>query len=87
MPRQTGPKDWSPRDSEAARELRGRIKRAIERADREFWAEIAKSFPELKSGDFPSDKALEWREAVDNAVYWWLDWNHPKAALIRSLRR
>lgn len=86
MPRE-GPKDWSPGDSEAARELRKRIEKAIERADLAFWAEIAKSFPETTSGDFSPEQDIKWSRARDNAVYWWLDWNHPRPALIRSLRR
>jgi hypothetical protein len=67
--------------------LRDRINKAVEKADLAFWAEIAKAFPEAKSGDFPPDATFAWNRARDEAVYWWLIWNHPKSELIEQMHK
>lgn len=63
------------------------LKAAIENADLAFWAEIAKAFPEAKSGDFPPDAAFAWRKAMDEAVYNWLMFNHPCGEWINKVFR
>lgn len=66
--------------------LRDRVKEAVEQADLAFWAKIAKAFPEVKSGDFPPDATFAWNRARDEAVFWWLVYNHPEGDRILELR-
>ena len=40
-------------------DLERRVREAIARADEAFWAEIARSFPEVKTGDFPPDLTVD----------------------------
>jgi len=62
-----------------------RIGEALMKADLAFWAEIAKAFPEAKTGDFPPEASLKWDKARDQAVYWWLVFNHPNTKWIEKL--
>lgn len=50
-----------------------RIKRALQEAQSAFWGEIASSFPEITSGDFPPDAATTFDKACENAVNVWLE--------------
>ena len=52
-----------------------RLKAAIERADNSFWAVIADSFPEAKSGDYPPDLSSAREQHNREAVLWWLHYN------------
>jgi hypothetical protein len=56
-----------------------RITNALENARLAFWAEVAKSFPETDTGDFPPDAQLAFDEATDRAVRSWVRWNVPEA--------
>lgn len=66
--------------------LKDRIKKAVEEADLAFWAKIAQAFPEVKTGDFPPDATFAWNRARDEAVYWWLVYNHPNSEMIEGMR-
>lgn len=79
MPRQDpeGPREWSPRA-----DLRRRLDQALQKADAAFWAEIAKAFPEVKSGDFPPDLTARWTKDIGDAVLQWMLTNHPNARAI-----
>jgi len=46
-----------------------------ENAQLAFWAEVARSYPEIKTGDFPPDATFEFNEACRLAVKRWLIWN------------
>jgi hypothetical protein len=48
-----------------------------EKARDAFWAVIAESFPEVKTGDYPPDVTLQHEEDCKYAVMWWLIFNHP----------
>lgn len=50
----------------------------IEEADDAFWAVIAASYPEIKSGDFSPEATLEFQQAQIKAVRTWLDLNKPQ---------
>lgn len=84
-----GPKDWAPQplpvDDERVRRLVARIEKAVEDADMAFWAEIAKAFPEVKSGDFPPDATFKWRLELLDAVLTWLTYNHPARRPVATL--
>ena len=52
-------------------DLDTRIKDAIARADDAFWAEIAKAFPEVKTGDFPPDLTVDrWNNNFVDIACW-----------------
>lgn len=82
-----GPRDWTPREPEQIEELRRRIEKAVRSADLAFWKEIAKAFPEAPSGDFYAEGAHAWNKAVAQAVYSWLQWNHPRPYWIETIAR
>jgi hypothetical protein len=73
------PHHWTP--------VEKKIQKAAEAADLAFWATLAKSFPEITSGDFPPEQDIAWSRAKDEAIYWWLVWNHPQPHLIEELAR
>lgn len=50
---------------------------AIERASEAFWAEIAKAYPLVKSGDFPPEADFAFENAQVAAVETWLWANLP----------
>lgn len=52
-----------------------RLEQAIEDASNAFWAEIAKQYPEVKTGDFGPEETFAWDEACRRAVRTWLRWN------------
>lgn len=52
-----------------------RIENAMEKASQAFWAVIAKSFPEITTGDFPVDAANQFEHACRQAVTIWIDSN------------
>lgn len=58
-------------------EMTARIKAAVENAELAFWAEIAKAFPEVTTGDFDPLDSFEITEAMTKAVTRWIGWNHP----------
>ncbi len=78
-------KDWRPKESKTAELLKKKIEAAIKQADDAFWAEIAKSFPEVKTGDLPAEISSKLGDAQDEAVYWWLMFNHPHHGLVRMI--
>jgi hypothetical protein len=84
---QKGPHDWTPREPQRVEELRRRIGKAVRAADLAFWREIAKTFPEVETGDFPPDAAHTWNKAMSEAVYWWLRWNHPMPYWVDDIAR
>ena len=56
-------------------ELSKRVKAAVQRADEAFWAEIAESFPEARTGDLSPQETVT-REVYDyRDVVGWLRWN------------
>lgn len=52
-----------------------RIAAAVEKAQEEFWAIIARRFPEIRSGDFSPDAQMKFDEACEEAVRIWIDSN------------
>lgn len=63
--------------STEAQKLGDRIAKAMKKADQNFWAEIAKAFPEAQSGDFGPEETWRWEQAQEEAVLTWLGWNYP----------
>lgn len=56
-------------------ELTIRKEAAATKAQDAFWAEIAKSFPEIKTGDFTPDQQLAFDKAIRAAVNQWVENN------------
>jgi hypothetical protein len=50
---------------------------ALQIADRVFWAEIARLFPETGTGDLAPEQAAAWDRAQERVVAAWLHFNHP----------
>ncbi|HVI41957.1 MAG TPA: hypothetical protein VM577_15000 [Anaerovoracaceae bacterium] len=48
------------------------IEDVVEQAQLAFWQEVAKSFPEIKTGDLPPDASVEFDEACKKVVQIWL---------------
>lgn len=42
-----------------------------------FWAAVAKSFPEINTGDLAPDLVASLREAAEKSVHSWVEWNLP----------
>ncbi|CAK1331633.1 MULTISPECIES: hypothetical protein [Burkholderia] len=57
--------------------IQKQIEEVAEQAQLAFWAEVAKSFPEVKSGDLPVQAVLQFNKACEQAVAVWLKSNHP----------
>ena len=55
-----------------------RIENAIQRGEAAFWAEIAKEFPDIETGDFPPDADFAFKQAMERAVDIWFDCNAAK---------
>lgn len=62
--------------------LKDRIAHAVEQGELAFWREIAKRFPEVKTGDWPPDAAHHLTTNLEGAVSSWYrlntpdDWSH-----------
>lgn len=54
-----------------------RLKTALDAAEQAFWAEFAKHYPEVKSGDLNPLTAFILQECMQNTVEQWLRTNHP----------
>ena len=67
----------SQQDRERAEAFRRRVREAIDRADRIFWARIAEGFPEAGSDLLPSEARKKWDRISEESVYTWLMWNFP----------
>jgi hypothetical protein len=52
-----------------------RVKKAVEKAQDAFWMVIAKSFPEVKSGDFDPMASHQFDTACEKAVEHWIAMN------------
>lgn len=48
---------------------------AVRKAQEAFWAEIARQYPEIKTGDFPPDAADDFYRASLQALRFWVDTN------------
>lgn len=52
-----------------------RIKVTLQSASDNFWATVAKNFPEAKSGDFPPDMDYKLSQIMEQSIRVWLDCN------------
>ena len=52
-----------------------RVHNAVVNAQSAFWAEIAKAFPEIKTGDFPPEAQLVFDSACVSAATLWVESN------------
>jgi hypothetical protein len=52
------------------------IERATENALFEFWASIAKQFPDVEGGEFDIGMSFEMSAEMERFVAHWLDYNH-----------
>jgi hypothetical protein len=50
---------------------------AISDAQEAFWAEIAKHYPEITTGDFPPDAHAAFERACSEAAAVWVEGNSP----------
>jgi hypothetical protein len=55
------------------------IEQAVEKAQDAFWAEVARAFPEVTTGDFGPGETFAIQQAMEDAVSAWLAWNHPQS--------
>ncbi len=53
------------------------VEAVLEHAQSAFWQTVAVAFPEVTSGDFPSDADATFGEASRDALRVWLTANHP----------
>jgi hypothetical protein len=53
----------------------------VTKAEEKFWDTIGELFPEVKSGDFPFDWAIELHFEMLGAVKAWLKWNNPSVVM------
>ena len=60
---------------EALKKYDERFKRAMELAQGAFWDTIAENYPEMTSGDFSPDEAIEFDVACKKAITHWIDMN------------
>ena len=58
-----------------------RLVEATEVAEDMFWNAIATAYPEVKSGDFPPDLAMEMSDKLTQFVTVWLKMNEPTPRL------
>lgn len=58
--------------NEAANYSNKAMEDALEDAEFAFWQSIAKSFPQIKTGDFGPDEFADFREATKSALTIWL---------------
>lgn len=54
-----------------------RLVEAVEVGEDMFWNAIATAYPEIKSGDFPPDLAMEMSDKLTQFVTVWLKMNEP----------
>jgi hypothetical protein len=59
------------------KQIEKRIKDAVEKAQFEFWAVIAKEFPEVTTGDYPPDATMQFDGECLQAVTKWIEFNGP----------
>jgi len=57
----------------------GTVETVADNAEQAFWAEVAKSFPEAKSGDLDPMAVTRFSKAAQEAVRAWVEWNVPGA--------
>lgn len=57
--------------------MKERINKAVEAGELAFWEQIAKAFPEARTGDFPPEAVHAHRFANREAVELWVRWNLP----------
>lgn len=66
--------------------MRARIKEAADEAQGQFWAEIAKRFPEIKSGDVEPFEVELFDQACTRAVASWVELNQPRPPKVTITR-
>ena len=49
-----------------------------------FFEEVAKHYPEVKTGDFPPDAHFDLLSACQDALSTWLEWNHPDSDIFND---
>lgn len=54
-----------------------KLKDVVERAQLAFWAVVAESFPEIKTGDYSPDATVHFDQECKDAIGWWLIFNDP----------
>lgn len=65
----------------SAEARRTRLADAVEAAGEAFWAEIAKHYPEVNSGDFGPEETVTLERALHGAVSLWLHYNKPEEGI------
>jgi hypothetical protein len=75
-----GKKGYEVLDEALLSEDKKRLEEAVEKAGEAFWAVIAESYPEIKSGDFPPDATFAFDNAQEKAVKTWLGFNGYKSS-------
>jgi len=73
------------RDVEKAHEIFLRAQKVVSKADDAFWAEVAKAFPEVKTGDFPPDATSIFDDCEKKSIAVWLLYNHPVLQRMNNL--
>jgi len=68
---------WSLQQEQEQDEDEIKFDEVLTKAKEAFWAIVAASYPEAKTGDFPPDADIKFDDATKNAVDVWLSFNHP----------
>lgn len=73
----TEDKNWPAASEAAVTEMKGqaRLEKAVLEAEDAFWASIARSLPEVSSGDFPADALFAFHQATMKAATIWYESN------------
>lgn len=58
---------------------------AVSNAEEAFWGEIAKAYPEIKSGDLGPEIVMQFKMMMESSVASWLKANAPEGTAIKSL--
>jgi hypothetical protein len=52
-----------------------RIEEVREKALEAFWEVVAKSFPQISTGDFPPEEVMRQNEEAQRAIELWVEFN------------
>ncbi len=58
-------------------DIKNQVEEVAEKAQQAFWAEVAKNFPEISTGDMPIQAVFQFNQQCEEAVAIWVKSNHP----------
>lgn len=58
-------------------DIKKKVEEAAEKTQEAFWAEVARNFPDIKTGDMPIQAVFQFNKDCEQAVGIWVKSNHP----------